>query len=103
MNALLKHPLLCSLITAHSALSPLHFSVSTSQNFSFYPTAHWHSLSRSALGGNQGRARRPSPTAAAEWSIRYLPDFRLPDKALDLVDQACAAASFQTLTPNLQG
>jgi ATP-dependent Clp protease ATP-binding subunit ClpC len=37
--------------------------------------------------------------AAVEWSIRYLPDFRLPDKALDLVDQACAAARFQTLTP----
>ncbi len=36
--------------------------------------------------------------AAVEWSIRYLPDFRLPDKALDLVDQACAAARFQTLT-----
>jgi toluene monooxygenase electron transfer component len=29
--------------------------------------------------------------AAVEWSVRYLPDFRLPDKALDLVDQACAA------------
>jgi ATP-dependent Clp protease ATP-binding subunit ClpC len=37
--------------------------------------------------------------AAVEWSVRYLPDFRLPDKALDLVDQACAAARFQTLTP----
>ncbi len=40
--------------------------------------------------------------AAVEWSIRYLPDFRLPDKALDLVDQACAAARFQTLTPEKQ-
>ena len=39
--------------------------------------------------------------AAVEWSIRYLPDFRLPDKALDLVDQACAAARFQTLTPQV--
>ena len=37
--------------------------------------------------------------AAVEWSIRYLPDFRLPDKALDLVDQACAAARFVTLSP----
>jgi ATP-dependent Clp protease ATP-binding subunit ClpC len=37
--------------------------------------------------------------AAVEWSIRYLPDFRLPDKALDLVDQACAAVRFATLTP----
>jgi len=40
--------------------------------------------------------------AAVEWSIRYLPDFRLPDKALDLVDQACAAARFQTLTPQVE-
>ncbi len=37
--------------------------------------------------------------AAVEWSIRYLPDFRLPDKALDLVDQACAAVRFVTLSP----
>lgn len=37
--------------------------------------------------------------AAVEWSVRYLPDFRLPDKALDLVDQACAAARFRTLSP----
>jgi ATP-dependent Clp protease ATP-binding subunit ClpC len=37
--------------------------------------------------------------AAVEWSVRYLPDFRLPDKALDLVDQACAAVRFGTLSP----
>jgi len=37
----------------------------------------------------------PAPTLP----VRYLPDFRLPDKALDLVDQACAAARFRTLTP----
>jgi len=36
--------------------------------------------------------------AVVEWSVRYLPDFRLPDKALDLVDQACAAVRFRTLT-----
>jgi len=36
--------------------------------------------------------------AAVEWSVRYLPDFRLPDKSLDLVDQACAAVRFRTLT-----
>ncbi len=40
--------------------------------------------------------------AAVEWSIRYLPDFRLPDKALDLVDQACAAVRFWTLTPQIE-
>jgi len=39
--------------------------------------------------------------AAVEWSVRYLPDFRLPDKALDLVDQACAAVRFRTLTPQV--
>lgn len=37
-------------------------------------------------------------TTAVEMSIRYLPDFRLPDKALDLIDQACAAIRFQTLS-----
>jgi ATP-dependent Clp protease ATP-binding subunit ClpC len=41
--------------------------------------------------------------AAVDWSIRYLPDFRLPDKALDLVDQACAAVRFWTLTPQVGG
>ncbi len=40
--------------------------------------------------------------AAVEWSIRYLPDFRLPDKALDLVDQGCAAVRFLTLTPQVE-
>lgn len=40
--------------------------------------------------------------AAVEWSVRYLPDFRLPDKALDLVDQACAAVRFGTLSPPLE-
>ena len=40
--------------------------------------------------------------AAVEWSVRYLPDFRLPDKALDLVDQACAAVRFRTLTPGVK-
>lgn len=41
--------------------------------------------------------------AAVEWSVRYLPDFRLPDKALDLVDQACAAVRFGTLSPQNRG
>ncbi len=65
-------------------------------------SAHWRSPSHFTLGGSQGGARPPSPTAAVEWSIRYLPDFRLPDKALDLVDQACAAVRFQTLTPQVE-
>ena len=40
--------------------------------------------------------------AAVDLSIRYLHDFRLPDKAIDLVDQACAMAmlrSFSTPAP----
>ena len=41
--------------------------------------------------------------AAVEWSLRYLPDFRLPDKALDLVDQAGAAVRFRTFTPEVAG
>jgi len=37
-------------------------------------------------------------SAAVEWSIRYLPDFRLPDKAIDLLDTACAQARFLTFS-----
>ncbi|MSR64894.1 MAG: ATP-dependent Clp protease ATP-binding subunit [Verrucomicrobiae bacterium] len=40
--------------------------------------------------------------AAVDLSIRYLPDFRLPDKAIDLLDQACARARLQTLSPQPQ-
>lgn len=32
-----------------------------------------------------------APAAAVELALRYLPDQRLPDKAIDLLDQACAA------------
>ena len=34
--------------------------------------------------------------AAVDLSIRYLHDFRLPDKAIDLVDQACAMAMLRS-------
>ncbi len=37
-------------------------------------------------------------SAAIEWSVRYLPDFRLPDKAIDLLDTACAQARFLTFS-----
>jgi ATP-dependent Clp protease ATP-binding subunit ClpC len=33
--------------------------------------------------------------AAVEFSMRYATDLRLPDKAIDLVDEACARARFQ--------
>jgi ATP-dependent Clp protease ATP-binding subunit ClpC len=36
---------------------------------------------------------------AVEWSVRYLPDARLPDKAIDILDQACARAMLSTFTP----
>ena len=37
-------------------------------------------------------------SAAVEWSVRYIPDFRLPDKAIDLLDTACAQARFLTFS-----
>jgi len=36
--------------------------------------------------------------AAVDLSIRYLPHLRLPDKALDLLDQACAKLRLESLT-----
>ena len=36
--------------------------------------------------------------AAVSLSMRYLRDFRLPDKAIDLIDQACARARMATLS-----
>jgi ATP-dependent Clp protease ATP-binding subunit ClpC len=35
---------------------------------------------------------------AVEFSMRYMPDHRLPDKAIDLVDQACASRMLATLS-----
>jgi ATP-dependent Clp protease ATP-binding subunit ClpC len=37
-------------------------------------------------------------TKAVEFSMRFLPDHRLPDKAIDLIDQACAARMLATLS-----
>ena len=36
--------------------------------------------------------------AAVDLSLRYLPDLRLPDKAVNLIDQACSQARLSTLT-----
>ncbi len=36
--------------------------------------------------------------AAVELSVRYLPELRLPDKAISLLDQACSRARFQTFS-----
>ncbi len=40
------------------------------------------------------------PQAAVDLAVRHLPDLRLPDKAIDLVDQACAAARIRTISPD---
>ena len=38
-----------------------------------------------------------APAAAVELAMRYLPEHHLPDKAIDLLDQACAAARIPAL------
>jgi ATP-dependent Clp protease ATP-binding subunit ClpC len=38
-----------------------------------------------------------APAAAVELAMRYLPDQHLPDKAIDLLDQACATARIPAL------
>ncbi len=38
---------------------------------------------------------------AVDLSIRYLRDFRLPDKAVDLIDQACATRQLLTIAPGV--
>lgn len=38
---------------------------------------------------------------AVELVVRYLPDLRLPDKAIDLIDQACSAAMIGTISPGM--
>jgi ATP-dependent Clp protease ATP-binding subunit ClpC len=43
-----------------------------------------------------------SPSAvekAVELTVRYLPELRLPDKAIDVLDQACARVMLSTFTP----
>jgi ATP-dependent Clp protease ATP-binding subunit ClpC len=45
--------------------------------------------------------REDAIISAVDLSIRYLPELRLPDKAIDLIDQACAQARFQTLSAPL--
>ena len=38
--------------------------------------------------------------AAVRLSVRYMPDRRLPDKALDLLDEACARVTIRTTSPD---
>lgn len=39
--------------------------------------------------------------AAVSLSIRYMPDKRLPDKAIDLLDEACTRVTIRTVHPDL--
>ena len=41
--------------------------------------------------------------AAVRLSVRYLPDRRLPDKALDLLDEACTRVTIRTMAPDEAG
>jgi len=38
---------------------------------------------------------------AVELAMRYITDFRLPDKAIDILDQACARMMLKTFTPEI--
>lgn len=40
--------------------------------------------------------------AAVKLSVRYMPDRRLPDKALDLLDEACTRVTIRTIHPDLK-
>lgn len=41
--------------------------------------------------------------SAVDLSIQYLPDLNLPDKAIDLIDQACSRARLQSISSSDQG
>lgn len=40
--------------------------------------------------------------AAVRLSVRYMPDRRLPDKALDLLDEACTRVTIRTVSPDIE-
>ncbi|WP_344437473.1 ATP-dependent Clp protease ATP-binding subunit [Kitasatospora nipponensis] len=55
---------------------------------------------RESLGAHHGVPITPAACeAAVDLSIRHLPELRLPDKAIDVLDQACAVARIRTLSP----
>ncbi len=56
---------------------------------------------RERLEKHHGVTIRPETLeAAVRLSVRYLPDRRLPDKALDLLDEACARVTIRTASPD---
>jgi ATP-dependent Clp protease ATP-binding subunit ClpC len=55
---------------------------------------------RKRLESHHGVSIRPEALeAAVHLSVRYLPDRRLPDKAIDLLDEACARVVIRTHAP----
>ncbi len=58
---------------------------------------------RARLEEHHGVTIRPETLqAAVTLSLRYLPDRRLPDKALDLLDEACTRVIIRTVSPDLE-
>lgn len=56
---------------------------------------------REKLEKHHGVTIRAEALESAVWlSVRYLPDRRLPDKALDLLDEACARVVIRTVSPD---
>ncbi len=56
---------------------------------------------RKKLEEHHGVNIRPEALeAAVRLSVRYLPDRRLPDKALDLLDEACTRVTIRTISPD---
>src|SRR5690606_2136302 len=57
---------------------------------------------RERLENHHGVTIRPEALEAAiRMPVRYLPDRRLPDKALDLLDEACARVGVHTQSPDV--
>jgi ATP-dependent Clp protease ATP-binding subunit ClpC len=56
---------------------------------------------RKKLEDHHGVVIRPEALeAAVSLSVRFLPDRRLPDKALDLLDEACTRVIIRTMSPD---
>lgn len=52
---------------------------------------------------HQVTIRTEALQAAVDLSVRFLPDRRLPDKALDLLDEACTRVIIRTVSPDDEG
>jgi ATP-dependent Clp protease ATP-binding subunit ClpC len=56
---------------------------------------------RKKLEDHHGVIIRPEALeAAVSLSVRFMPDRRLPDKALDLLDEACTRVTIRTISPD---